>query len=55
MKAKNLFIEMSQDDIEPESEVFMSGLDKSYQNRSLQKVGKVENFGNYIVIIPGDK
>ena len=38
----------------PEADIFISGLKKDHKNRSLQIVGTIEHFGNYVVIV-GDQ
>jgi len=40
--------------LDPDADVFTSGLNKDHNSRSLHLIGTVENLGNYIVIV-GDK
>lgn len=38
-----------------DSEIFSSGLDKSFNSRSLTLITKVEPLNNYVVIVDGGK
>ncbi len=53
MTVKQLIFYLESDGIDPNSEVFYCGLNKSYTSRTITKVGKLEDLGNHIVLIPG--
>lgn len=55
MNVKELVNFLTSDGVDPNSEVFWSGLDQSFNDRSLQKVGKTEELGNHVVLTPGNK